>query len=387
MPSFRENILVAANGWKDYLALKSIDSSNPADIAIRVGAPAVLREWAGIAAQFKIVGSSGKVGTITNAPWIATFDRRITTSAMSGYYVTYLFSVDFQTVYLNIAFGINAFQERVGSGDSCYKALRKAADEYSRLVQVDDPRIARGEIRLGATKDQARHFAYQFSSIFSIKYDIAALPSDEVLRDDYLLFLRIYDQLVSTPTIPGVEEVVDALADAPQEIVDIVATKFEPRIVKSRGISGGRGANNNLRRSKLSQKIGQRGEVVVLEYEKKRLAITGKAELASQIVWTASQNEFPGWDITSFNEDGSQRFIEVKASTGDQISCLELTINEWKAAAKKKLRDQYFIYIVTNVFSANPRIEILQNPFAEVEKGRLSIEPSIFVLSLFRRES
>jgi MrcB-like, N-terminal domain len=51
---------------------------------------------------YRIEGSTGK-GNITSAPWIATFDRSVTTTATQGFYLVYLYSVDLKLLYLSLA--------------------------------------------------------------------------------------------------------------------------------------------------------------------------------------------------------------------------------------------------------------------------------------------
>ena len=64
-----------------------------------------------------------------------------------------------------------------------------------------------------------------------------------------------------------------------------------------------------------------------------------------------------GFDIRSIGQDGSVRYIEVKAraGTGD----VALTSNEWFKA--KRFKDDYYLYAVLNA-SSNPELFIIQNP-------------------------
>ena len=89
-----------------------------------------------------------------------------------------------------------------------------------------------------------------------------------------------------------------------------------------------------------------------------------------------------GWDITSFDDDGNELFIEVKSSIGKTVSSVDLTVNEWEAACHPSKRGRYRIYIVTKVLSARPHIERLSNPAACVDAGQLSCEPVVYELRL-----
>ena len=107
---------------------------------------------------------------------------------------------------------------------------------------------------------------------------------------------------------------------------------------------------------------GEKAELFVLEYEKKRLGLPlcEKVKRISEIDVTA------GYDIVSFDSLQSQepdRFIEVKAvsSTGFYWSN-----NEYKIAKLKG--DMYYLYLVEigRIYEQNYSPEIIQNPAANV---------------------
>lgn len=58
--------------------------------------------------------------------------------------------------------------------------------------------------------------------------------------------------------------------------------------------------------------VGDRGESFVLKHEKLRLRKAGKHELARKVEWTSRYAVAKGYDIKSFELDGSPRYIEVK---------------------------------------------------------------------------
>jgi len=89
----------------------------------------------------------------------------------------------------------------------------------------------------------------------------------------------------------------------------------------------------------------------------------------------------PGWDVTSFFDDGRPKYIEVKSSEGDTINDIILTRNEWAKAQDPALANDYFIYLVTNITN-KPKIEILRNPANYVAGGKLDIEVESYSLSL-----
>ena len=72
-----------------------------------------------------------------------------------------------------------------------------------------------------------------------------------------------------------------------------------------------------LRESK-NRKLGLLGEELVLNYEKESLISLGKEDLAEKIIHTSQvEGDGAGYDIKSFNEDGSTKYIEVKTTRGN----------------------------------------------------------------------
>jgi hypothetical protein len=145
----------------------------------------------------------------------------------------------------------------------------------------------------------------------------------------------------------------------------------------------GSNKSSGFRRSKKSDKIGKLGEEYIFEYEKDRLIKIGHPELAFKIIWHRdyAEDRTPGWDITSYNEDGSLKLIEVKASEGKVINEVILTKNEWAKAQDISLQNNYYIYFVTNI-TTSPEIEIMRNPCKFISENPLNIQIESYSLSL-----
>jgi len=65
-----------------------------------------------------------------------------------------------------------------------------------------------------------------------------------------------------------------------------------------------------------------------------------------------------GYDIRSEDEHGNVRYIEFKARS--RTGAIILTANEWFMA--KRLKDEYWLYIVENAASDRPELHTIQNP-------------------------
>ena len=105
------------------------------------------------------------------------------------------------------------------------------------------------------------------------------------------------------------------------------------------------------------------------------------------VVHESAEGNTPGWDITSFDENREEIFIEVKSTTGKTITSVDLTENEWKAASNPENRKKYYLYLVTEALSDSPPIQILENPYAWVNSGKLGIRPTVQELSLHLLET
>jgi hypothetical protein len=168
---------------------------------------------------------------------------------------------------------------------------------------------------------------------------------------------------------------------------EVSVTTFVPRVFKKRkSASSPSSSGNSYRYSKKSDKVGKLGEKIVFEHEKKRLSGIGRMDLADKVIWHRDfpADRTPGWDITSFDADGQELLIEVKASEGSKISDVEVTINEWVQAERNSGNSRYRIYLVTNVFT-KPVIEVVENPAKMVDEGSLTLKVVRYQLSLGAR--
>ena len=107
--SIRNLIGEIAQEWPDYKALVETKKSERAYDLVVNKFPKQLASIAENTDFLIFCGSTGR-GRITAAPWIATFDKRITDTATSGYYIVYLFSIDLQRLYLEFGFGATQFK-------------------------------------------------------------------------------------------------------------------------------------------------------------------------------------------------------------------------------------------------------------------------------------
>ena len=115
-------------------------------------------------------------------------------------------------------------------------------------------------------------------------------------------------------------------------------------------------------REAINRSLGEKGEQWVLLYETKRLQCAGLAELVPRIDWVSkSMGDGVGYDIRSFNSDGTERFIEVKTTNQGKFSPFFLSNNEIEFA--DEFTEQFYLYRVFD-FRDSPRVFILHGkPF------------------------
>jgi hypothetical protein len=116
-------------------------------------------------------------------------------------------------------------------------------------------------------------------------------------------------------------------------------------------------------------------EKLVLAEERRRLRRLGRPDLAAAAFRVSERDVAAGYDIASFEEDGSPRIIEVKSSVGSRIRFV------WSGGERTCAglhKDLYWIYFVPLAHLIRPsRFEIimLRDPIAMIEAGELVERP------------
>jgi hypothetical protein len=99
--------------------------------------------------------------------------------------------------------------------------------------------------------------------------------------------------------------------------------------------------------------LGDVAEDIAFEAEQKRLRVAGRADLADAIRIVSDDHRL-GYDIASFNADGTPRHIEVKAASGSKIRMeFYVTANENHKSTKLA---NYWFYLVLGGESSRPLV-------------------------------
>ena len=128
--------------------------------------------------------------------------------------------------------------------------------------------------------------------------------------------------------------------------------------------------------SKYRVALGERGEYVALQYEKKQLLAQNIRKKPFQI---SLEDDSAGYDIVSYCSDGTKKYIEVKATNSSPKDFrFYLSSNELRAA--RSFGDKYHLYVVFKPNCSTPKIFDLGNPF--IDEGLVNLIPVTYKVHL-----
>ncbi|MDE8654632.1 DUF3883 domain-containing protein [Novosphingobium album (ex Liu et al. 2023)] len=117
---------------------------------------------------------------------------------------------------------------------------------------------------------------------------------------------------------------------------------------------------NVAERDARNRALGRAGEERVLAHERASLLAAGRTDLAERIRWVSHvDGDGAGYDILSFDTDGSDRLIEVKTTNGWERTPFHITRNELAVAEER--RNDWRLVRLWN-FSREPKAFELRSP-------------------------
>lgn len=117
---------------------------------------------------------------------------------------------------------------------------------------------------------------------------------------------------------------------------------------------------NYLEREQSNIFLGQRGEELVIAYEKWNLVQAGKNLLAEKIEWVSQNDDGAGFDILSKHTNGKDKYIEVKTTKLSKESPLFFSKNEYEFS--KEHETNYYLYRLYD-FAKDPKLFFLKGDF------------------------
>ncbi|MDE6341076.1 MAG: DUF3883 domain-containing protein [Muribaculaceae bacterium] len=158
------------------------------------------------------------------------------------------------------------------------------------------------------------------------------------------------------------------------ENIDFVSFNYES--LSELPFGKGQGKGNYEAQNKRKKELGERGEYIVMLKEEE---ILKKNKIRKKPVQISAKDDSAGYDILSYNVDGSKKYIEVKTTNCNPKNfTFFFTANELEAA--KMYGKDYHLYVVFQPFSSRPVIADLLNP--TFEEAKMCMIPVTYKLHL-----
>jgi len=317
--------------------------------------------------KYIVEGSPGK-GAWADVPWIAVFDKDITDTATKGYDIVYLFCADMSGVYISLNQGWTYFREKYGTKDGREK-IRTVSSAWKKILSSTLNDFSFDKIQLkGISKNSNLSIGYELGHICGKFYKAGEIPDDSVLIEDLRNLIGVYREVKGKLEDNSIEKTNNhillnydlGLFNDETEIEDveniIMDLEVNSNLIKedppvyftnrdNENITFNPRKINFLKKSENQRKLGLAGELMVLKYEKENLINNGKQHLADNVKHVSKvDGDGAGYDILSFEIDGTLKYIEVKTTTGNSSTPFKITHTELKFSEINK--DNYYLYRV-----------------------------------------
>ncbi|HEX7845908.1 MAG TPA: DUF3883 domain-containing protein [Chitinophagaceae bacterium] len=167
----------------------------------------------------------------------------------------------------------------------------------------------------------------------------------------------------SSKVIPPIDSVDPVIVTGSQEL--LVPTKAS----SNKNIDGQSKENKSFRYSRFAKLYGDHSENIVY-----KVLLNNRCYQLRSVA-----KDKLGWDIEYYENDRLVA-VEVKGTSGKRFLSIEITANEWKAAESKA--DNYYLYLVADCLSKQPKIQVIKNPYSLYLKKQLTIDPLLYRLGL-----
>lgn len=355
--------------------------------------------------DYEISASIG-TGGWANVPWIAVHDKEISTSVQEGVNLVYLFTNDYQGVYLSLNQGYTYANKN-------YKNTKLTLGKIARFWQGNlstlksENGFTIDPINLGRKESRYTNLVkgYESCNIYSKYYDIKDLEEtdNDLLSQDLLQMLTVFKELKGHLMLDdkkGIEATIDFIINNGtfNELSEKAKSEKIVEIEKKRKLVLGKEETHSRNSVVKEEKVpyitkrdyakeairntekGLQGEYLVINYEKERLIKNSITKpYADKINHVAESGDGHGYDIISYdiNPDAPNEvieiYIEVKTTTGNRDAPFYLSDNELNVARIKG--ELYKIYRVYD-YNTVPKLKIIDNLFDET----LEIKPINYIV-------
>lgn len=158
------------------------------------------------------------------------------------------------------------------------------------------------------------------------------------------------------PQLPTIDDILKALPSPPQRSVGpgiVSANTRDPFAAQNKSLKV-----NYLEREAKNRNLGLAGEEFVIRFEQARLIAVNREKLASRVEHVSrTRGDGMGFDILSFNKNGSERLVEVKTTKYGIYTPFYVSSNELKVSEEQ--HEIYKLYRVFN-FRDYPKLFMIQ---------------------------
>ncbi|MFA8451182.1 MAG: DUF3883 domain-containing protein [Bacteroidales bacterium] len=191
----------------------------------------------------------------------------------------------------------------------------------------------------------------------------------------------LYNEVGYPPSNDDEEKEKDALPAIENIKPELVDFEIQKARDKSSSKEKGTTKPNYKEKQEENNKLGRRGEIIAYNWEK-QFFNQNKLDL-SQLIHSSEKDDRLGYDIQSLDENGSVKYIEVKATRKQKGDAnFIITANERK---KAELLDNYHIYVVFEAHTLHPKIWQIKEPFKEHQK-KINLTPINYRVSISVKE-
>jgi len=182
----------------------------------------------------------------------------------------------------------------------------------------------------------------QFGSVENLLDQFSNEASEEIPLSNEAVYVNISEDIQP--------EIISKVSVKPRRIQEISKPKTNKKPFKT----------DYLERSRTNAVTGSKGEELVLMEEIKRLEDTGHKDLALKVKRVSVDDDTLGYDVLSFDQDGSERYIEVKTSAKKSTN-IRFFMSQNEHDASRTLNN-YYIYYVDGINDIKPRITQIKDP-------------------------
>lgn len=184
---------------------------------------------------FKIKGSVG-AGRLSDTPWVAVMNKKITSTTQEGVYIVFLFNKDFNKIHICLGIGAKAF----GSSSKAITKMRAYRNELRASLKSEEKsdltRLFEEPEELDVTNK-----SYRKSIIFSNEWPLDNTEECKLLLKDYEVvykkFVELYELGLVRLTPPS-DEGVSLFSDEDDEDDSLVSEGVDTEEMDDKTIGG-----------------------------------------------------------------------------------------------------------------------------------------------------